>query len=117
MRALSVFHPSSFILHPSSFLMTGGHGMYAKRMSKLGTETAFEVVARARVLEAKGMDVVHLEIGEPDFNTPQNIVEAGIQALRDGWHHYGPAAGLPVLREAVAEHISQTRKIPVTPEQ
>ena len=71
----------------------------ASRMSRLGTETAFEVLARARALEAQGRDVVHLEIGEPDFDTPANIVEAGRQALSDGFTHYGPSPGLPALRE------------------
>ena len=70
----------------------------ASRMGRLGTETAFEVLVRAKALEAQGRDVVHLEIGEPDFDTPQNIVEAGATALREGWTHYGPAAGIPELR-------------------
>ena len=65
----------------------------AMRMGRLGTETAFEVLVRARALEAEGRDVVHLEIGEPDFDTPANVVEAGCHALRTGWTHYGPAAG------------------------
>ena len=65
----------------------------ASRMSRLGTETAFEVLARAKQLESEGRDIVHLEIGEPDFDTPANIVEAGRQALAEGWTHYGPAAG------------------------
>ncbi|MDP6941939.1 MAG: pyridoxal phosphate-dependent aminotransferase [Planctomycetota bacterium] len=81
----------------------------ASRMSRLGTETAFEVLARAKQLEAEGRDIVHLEIGEPDFDTPSNIVEAGRQALADGWTHYGPAAGLPDAREAVADYIGKTR--------
>ena len=74
----------------------------ADRMQDLGTETAFEVLARARALEAQGREVIHLEIGEPDFDTPQNITGAGIEALRRGYTHYGPAAGLPELREAIA---------------
>ena len=78
-------------------------------MDRLGTETAFEVLVRARALEAQGKDVVHLEIGEPDFDTPQNIVDAGIQALRDGWTHYGPSAGLPELRAAVANYLNTSR--------
>jgi aspartate/methionine/tyrosine aminotransferase len=82
-------------------------------MSRLGTETAFEVLAAAKALEAKGDHVVHLEIGEPDFDTPANIVEAGIQALRDGWTHYGPSAGLPDVRAAVAEDVSRRRGISV----
>ncbi len=89
----------------------------AERMARLGTETAFEVLVRARALEAKGRDIVHLEIGEPDFDTPSNVVEAAIDALRAGWTHYGPSAGLPALREAVAEYISQTRGVAVKPEE
>ena len=73
-----------------------------KRMSRLGTETAFEVLVNARALEAKGRDIVHLEIGEPDFDTPANIVDAAVDALRKGFTHYGPSAGLPELREAIA---------------
>lgn len=90
---------------------------FAERMSQLGTETAFEVLVRAKGLEAQGRNIIHLEIGEPDFHTPQNIVEAAIKALREGWHGYGPAAGLPPLREAIAEHLCQTRNINVDPEQ
>ena len=85
----------------------------ATAMSRLGTETAFEVLAKAKALEAKGHDVVHLEIGEPDFDTPANVIEAGIRALRDGQTHYGPSAGLPALREAIAAEISATRGISV----
>jgi aspartate/methionine/tyrosine aminotransferase len=90
---------------------------FAERMNALGTETAFEVMARARQLEAQGRDIVHLEIGEPDFNTPVHITEAAIRALHDGYTHYTPAAGLPEARAAVAEYVSRTRGIPVTPEQ
>jgi hypothetical protein len=71
-------------------------------MSRLGTETAFEVLARARALEAQGKHIVHLEIGEPDFDTPANVVRAGQDALAKGFTHYGPSAGLPALREAIA---------------
>ena len=85
----------------------------AGRMSRLGTETAFEVLNRARALEKQGKEIIHLEIGEPDFDTPANVVEAGIDALRKGWTHYGPAAGLPELRQAIAEYVSRTRKVPV----
>jgi aspartate/methionine/tyrosine aminotransferase len=81
----------------------------ASRMQRLGTETAFEVLVRARALEAEGRDVVHLEIGEPDFDTPENIVDAGAAALHDGWTHYGPAAGLPELKEAIAGYINGSR--------
>jgi aspartate/methionine/tyrosine aminotransferase len=86
----------------------------AKRMARLGTETAFEVLVRARALEAQGKDIVHLEIGEPDFDTPANIVEAAVDALHKGFTHYGPSPGLPALRTAVAEYISATRQIPVS---
>jgi aspartate aminotransferase len=89
----------------------------AKRMSRLGTETAFEVLVKARALEAKGRDIVHLEIGEPDFDTPGNIVEAAVDALHKGFTHYGPSAGLPPLREAIAEDVSRSRGIKVTPEE
>lgn len=85
----------------------------ADRMSRLGTETAFEVLAKARRLEAEGMDVIHLEIGEPDFDTPQNIVDAGVEALRGGETHYGPSPGFPDVRERIAQEVSQTRGISV----
>ncbi|WP_416236602.1 pyridoxal phosphate-dependent aminotransferase [Thermomicrobium sp. 4228-Ro] len=86
-------------------------------MSRLGTESAFEVLARARALEAQGRSVIHLEIGEPDFDTPEHIVAAAIDALRSGDTHYTPAAGLPELRAAIAEEVSRTRGIPVDPDQ
>jgi aspartate aminotransferase len=82
-------------------------------MSRLGTETAFEVLAKAKALEAQGKEIVHLEIGEPDFDTPKNITEAAIKALRDGWTHYNPSAGLPDLREAIAQDIAKSRNIKV----
>jgi len=85
-----------------------------ERTSRLGTETAFEVLNKARALERQGKDIVHLEIGEPDFDTPKNVVEAGVDALRKGWTHYGPSAGLPELRQAIADEISRTRGVPVT---
>src|SRR5258705_11701157 len=88
----------------------------AKRMARLGTETAFEVLVRARALEAKGRDIIHLEIGEPDFATPAHIVEAGKRALDEGWTHYGPTQGLPELRESIARYISRTRNVDVGPE-
>jgi len=88
----------------------------AERMSRLGTETAFEVLARARALEAQGRQVIHLEIGEPDFATPKHIIEAAVQALYSGHTHYTPAAGVPALRQAIARHISQSRGIEVRPE-
>src|SRR5581483_5220145 len=85
----------------------------AHRMSRLGTETAFEVLNKARALERQGKDVVHLEIGEPDFDTPSNVVEAGVTALRNGWTHYGPSAGLPELRQAIADYVAKTRGVAV----
>ncbi len=85
----------------------------AQRMSRLGTETAFEVLNKARALEGSGKKIIHLEIGEPDFDTPANIVEAGIDALREGWTHYGPSAGLPELRQAIAEDVSRSRGVQV----
>ena len=89
----------------------------ASRMSRLGTETAFEVLNRARALEKQGKDIVHLEIGEPDFDTPANVVDAGVNALRKGWTHYGPAAGLPDLRQTIADYVSRTRNVPVASEE
>jgi len=86
-------------------------------METLGTETAFEVLAKAKALEKQGKDVVHLEIGEPDFDTPKNIKEAAVKALYAGYTHYVPSAGIPELREAIANHIAETRKIPVSPEE
>jgi aspartate aminotransferase len=81
----------------------------ASRMYRLGTETAFEVLVRAKALEAQGKDVIHLEIGEPDFNTPSHVIEAGCEALKSGWTHYGPSAGQPELREAIATYINTSR--------
>ena len=83
----------------------------ATRMSRLGTETAFEVLNKARALERQGKQIVHLEIGEPDFDTPSNIVEAAVDALHKGWTHYGPSAGLPDLRQTIAEEVSRTRVV------
>src|ERR1019366_7382479 len=87
----------------------------AERMSRIGTESAFEVLVRARALEAQGKDIIHLEIGEPDFPTPRNIIDEGKKALDEGWTHYGPSQGLPELREAIAQYISSTRSIEVNP--
>jgi aspartate/methionine/tyrosine aminotransferase len=89
----------------------------ARRMSRLGTETAFEVLNKARALERQGKSIIHLEIGEPDFDTPKNVVEAGVDALRKGWTHYGPSAGLPELRETIADYVSRTRAVKVTSDQ
>jgi len=90
--------------------------MFAERMKRLGTETAFEVLARAKAMEAEGRDVVHLEIGEPDFDTPSNIIDAAVKALKDGFTHYGPSAGLPEARRVFAEHITKDRGLKVDPE-
>src|SRR5262249_21586354 len=89
----------------------------ATRMSRLGTESAFEVLARARALERAGRDIIHLEIGEPDFDTPAHIREAAKRALGGGAAHHGPAAGPPGLREAIARHVGATRGVPVSPEE
>jgi aspartate aminotransferase len=89
----------------------------AERMSRLGTETAFEVLNKAKALERQGKKIVHLEIGEPDFDTPKNIIDAGANAMRSGWTHYGPSAGLLELRQAIAEDVSRSRGVSVTPEE
>jgi aspartate/methionine/tyrosine aminotransferase len=89
----------------------------ARRMENLGTETAFEVLAKARKLEAQGKNIVHLEIGEPDFPTPANIVEAAQKAIRDGFTHYTPAGGLMPARQAVADWIRRIYEVDVMPEQ
>ena len=89
----------------------------AERMSRLGTETAFEVLNKARALERQGKQIIHLEIGEPDFDTPKNIVEAAVSALHKGWTHYGPSAGLPELRQAIAQEVSSSRGVEVTPDE
>lgn len=86
-------------------------------MARLGTETAFEVLSKAKALERQGRSIIHLEIGEPDFATPQHIVEAAVDALRGGWTHYSPSAGLPELREAIASYVSRTRDVPVEPDE
>src|SRR5271166_4553234 len=83
----------------------------AKRMSRLGTETAFEVLVHARALERQEKHIIHLEIGEPDQDTPANIVEAAVNALHQGYTHYGPSAGMPDLREAIAEDVAKSRGI------
>ena len=90
---------------------------FAERMSRLGTESAFDVMVRARALEAQGRDIIHLQLGEPDFDTPAHIIEAGIEALRNGETHYTPPAGIPPLREAIANEVSQTRGVTIEPDQ
>jgi aspartate aminotransferase len=89
----------------------------ARRMSRLGTETAFEVLNKARALERQGKNIIHLEIGEPDFDTPSNVIEAAVDALHKGWTHYGPSAGLPELRQTIADYVSRSRSVRVTPEE
>ncbi len=91
--------------------------IFADRMKTLGTETAFEVLAKAKALERQGKDIVHLEIGEPDFDTPKNIKDAAIKALNSGYTHYTPSAGMPELRQSIADYISKTRKLDVKPEE
>jgi len=88
----------------------------ANRMSRIGTESAFEVLRRARALEAQGRSIIHLEIGEPDFETPKHVVEAGKAALDQGFTHYGPTQGLPELRASIASYVSRTRDIEVGPD-
>src|SRR5579863_7660879 len=88
----------------------------ADRMSRLGTESAFEVLARAKAMEAAGHKIIHLEIGEPDFPTAEHIVEAAVQALRAGHTHYVPAPGIPALREAVAAFLERTGRLTTTPD-
>lgn len=89
----------------------------AQRMSNLGTETAFEVLVKARALEAQGRNIIHLEVGEPDFDTPENVVNAAIVSLKHGATKYTPSAGIPELRGAIAKRVSESRGIPVKPEQ
>jgi aspartate aminotransferase len=90
--------------------------MLAERMNRLGTETAFEVLARAKEMEGEGREVIHLEIGEPDFDTPRNIIEAAIEALNQGFTHYVPSAGLPEAREVFARFITEDRGVETKPE-
>jgi aspartate aminotransferase len=87
-----------------------------ERMKTIGIESAFEVLVKARALEAQGKNIIHLEIGEPDFPTPRHVIEAGKKALDEGWTKYGPTMGLPDLRQAIASYISTTRGIQVGPE-
>ncbi|NER78031.1 MAG: pyridoxal phosphate-dependent aminotransferase [Leptolyngbya sp. SIO1D8] len=90
---------------------------FATRMERLGTESAFEYLAKAKQLEAQGRDIVHLEIGQPDFPTAAHICEAAYEAMQAGYTGYGPAAGLPALRSAIAEHVATTRNLSVQPDQ
>ncbi len=95
----------------------GGRMQIADRMKNLGTETAFEVLAKAKALEAQGKSIIHLEIGEPDFDTPSNIKEAGIKAIQNNLTHYGPSAGLPDARKAIAEYSGRIRGIDISPDE
>ena len=88
----------------------------AEKMSRIGTESAFEVLVKARALERQGKSIIHLEIGEPDFPTPAHIIEAGKRALDEGWTKYGPTAGFPEFREIIAAYVSRTRRIKVDAE-
>ncbi len=90
---------------------------FATRMSRLGTESAFEVLAKAKQLEAQGKDIIHLEIGQPDFPTPINIIEAAYKAMKDGHTGYCPSAGVPEFREVVAQHITETRGVTIHPDE
>lgn len=91
--------------------------LLARRMYDLGTETAFEVLAKAKALEAQGKEIIHLEIGEPDFDTPRNIIEAAIKALNSGYTHYTPAPGLMEVRQAIAEYATRQKGVPYTAEE
>jgi aspartate/methionine/tyrosine aminotransferase len=91
--------------------------IFAERMKNLGTETAFEVLAKAKALERQGKNILHLEIGEPDFDTPKHIKDAAVKALYAGYTHYVPAAGIQELREAIAEDVAKNRNIEVDPEE
>jgi aspartate/methionine/tyrosine aminotransferase len=88
----------------------------AEKMSRIGTESAFEVLAKARALEQQGRNIIHLEIGEPDFPTPPHVVAEGQRALGDGWTKYGPSPGLPELRASIAAYVSRTRGVKVSAE-
>lgn len=94
-----------------------GSPTFAKRMSRLGTESAFEVLAKAKSLEAQGKDIIHLEIGQPDFSTPMNVCEAAFKAMKEGHTGYCPSAGLPEFREVAAQHISETRGVDIHPDE
>jgi aspartate aminotransferase len=91
--------------------------VFAKRMESLEIETGFEMLAKARLLEKQGKEIVHLEIGEPDFDTPRNIKDAAIKAINAGYTHYTPSAGMPEFKRVIADYVSRTRNIPVTPEE
>ena len=88
----------------------------AERQNRLGTETAFETLAKAKELERQGKHIVHLEIGEPDFDSPEHVIDAAKKALDDGFTHYGPSAGQPELREAIAAHQGEFNGYSISPE-
>ncbi|MGE5485352.1 MAG: pyridoxal phosphate-dependent aminotransferase [Ignavibacteriales bacterium] len=90
---------------------------FAERVVDLGTEMAFEILAKAKALEAQGKRVIHLEIGEPDFATPENIVASGVEALKKGWTHYTPAPGIPELRQAVCDYVKAFKNVDADPSQ
>ncbi|MCI0472170.1 MAG: pyridoxal phosphate-dependent aminotransferase [Ignavibacteria bacterium] len=90
---------------------------YAKRMANLGTETAFEVLAKAKKLEAEGKSIIHLEIGEPDFDTPKNIIDAAVKSVQSGDTHYTPSNGILPLRESIARYMSRTRGLDFHPDE
>lgn len=92
----------------------GGRMNLSKLVQRAGTETAFEVLAKAKELERQGKKVIHFEIGEPDFNTPENVKKAGVKAINENFTHYSPTQGILELREAVADYISKTREIKIT---
>ncbi|MBA7628308.1 Aspartate aminotransferase [subsurface metagenome] len=89
----------------------------ARRMGRLGTETAFEVLAEVNRLKAEGQNIISFALGEPDFDTPRNIKDAATKAINDGYTHYSPSAGILPLRESIAHYISETRGIEVTPQE
>ncbi|AOQ24913.1 Aspartate aminotransferase [Moorella thermoacetica] len=91
--------------------------IFADKMANLGTETAFMVLAKAKALEAQGKEIIHLEIGEPDFATPRNIIDAGIRALNEGYTHYTPAPGLPEVRATIAEYATRQKGVHYDPEE
>ncbi|MDH3217521.1 MAG: aminotransferase class I/II-fold pyridoxal phosphate-dependent enzyme, partial [Candidatus Krumholzibacteria bacterium] len=91
--------------------------LFAKRVRALDKETSLAMLARAKEMEAAGRKIIHLEIGEPDFETPQNVIQAGMQALQRGYTHYGPSPGLPQARQAIAKHISADRGVDVDADQ
>ena len=111
--------PFSFLGAPAIMAQSTQHELQlARRMSRLGTETAFEVLNKARALERQGKSIIHLEIGEPDFDTPANVIEAGVDALHMGWtHDTAPPPGLPELRQTIADYVSRTRGVKVAAEE